>query len=65
MADGTVVHIGENSPEYVAYKLLHDIMSAEGRTFNASSSKQIVDRTYILKTYYQCWQVAKGVEPDL
>lgn len=65
MADSATVHIGENSLEYVAYRLLLDVMTAEGRTFHSGSSKQIVDRAYILKTYHQCWQTVKGVEPDL
>jgi hypothetical protein len=34
MADATVVHIGENSPEQVAYKLLQTIASQETASTN-------------------------------
>jgi hypothetical protein len=28
----TVVHIGENSPEYIAYRLMHEIANIEGKS---------------------------------
>jgi hypothetical protein len=46
MADAPVIHIGENSPEWVAYRLFGDIRGAENR------SK--ADRKYILDTYAEC-----------
>jgi hypothetical protein len=42
-----VVHIGENSPEQVAYNLLKDVAKAEGRSFAkepASTSRTAADR---------------------
>lgn len=63
MADNTTVHIGENSPEYVAYRLFLDVMSAENKTFHSSSTRQAVDRAYILKTYHECRLVVSGVKP--
>ncbi len=53
--DQTVVHIGENSPEKIAYTLFHDVLSAEG-AYNG----QRVDRAYILDTYAECLKAAKG-----
>jgi hypothetical protein len=53
MADNTVVHIGENSPEYVAFKMMHMIMNAENRNEHGHQSNP-VDREWILRTYNQC-----------
>ena len=46
MADQTVVHIGENSPEYVAYKLMLDVMRMEG--------KDLRSKDEILNLYADC-----------
>ncbi len=54
MADEAVVHIGENSPEEVAYKLFRCIGAAEGKTaFNGVPQKG-TDRKWILDTYAEC-----------
>lgn len=46
MADkDAVVHIGENSPEGVAYKLYKDIIQRE---------EEIPDRQFILDLYAEC-----------
>jgi len=46
MADAPVVHIGENSPEFVAYRLMEKIFAVEkGETRN---------RKTILNTYAAC-----------
>lgn len=63
MADNTTVHIGENSPEQVAYKLLHDVMTAEDRTLHGAGSTKRADRDYILTTYQQCRRVVAGMDP--
>ena len=52
MAD-SVVHIGENSPEQVSYKLMRDIMVAEGKDWSS------VDRPYLLSLYVQCLNAVK------
>lgn len=49
MADSTVVHIGENSPEEVAFKLFSEIVTVE--IHNAGGK---MDRDWILNTYAQC-----------
>ena len=54
MADQPVVHIGENSPEQVAYRLLRDIMMSEQK------SLKDVDRNYLLDTYSECWRAVRG-----
>ena len=46
MADDAVVHTGGNTPEQVAYKLLHDIAAIEG--------KALPDRRWLLDTYAEC-----------
>ena len=57
MADNNVVHIGENSPEQVAYKLLVDIARAEG---NYAQMRFTADRQYILDTYAEALHAVKG-----
>jgi hypothetical protein len=46
MADKPVVHIGENSPEYVAYQLMREVFQLE--------APQKVDRKMYLDTYAEC-----------
>jgi hypothetical protein len=46
MADKPVVHIGENSPEYVAYKLMLDIIRIEGKERHSKDD--------ILNLYAEC-----------
>ena len=60
MAD-TVVHMGENSPEYVAYKLLVDIANVENKTLHRGN--EAATREYILTTYAQCFRVVRGLDP--
>lgn len=61
MTDNTVVKFGENSPEYVAYRLLQDIKVAEGIGYNTSSGRNNVDRKWILETYAECLAAVQGV----
>lgn len=54
MADrSAVVHLGENSPEYVAWKLYEHVMQVENdrRPFN---------RKYLLDTYAECLDTVRG-----
>jgi hypothetical protein len=53
MADNTVVHIGENSPEQVAYRLFTHISQIENRALYASGDNP-ADREWVLRTYQQC-----------
>lgn len=47
----TVVHIGENSPEQVAFNLLHVVANIENKTLMPGSG---VDRKWVLDTYAEC-----------
>jgi len=56
MADGTsIVHIGENSPEQVAYRLLQTIASNEKNSlFSSKPEGATADRKWLLDTYAEC-----------
>jgi hypothetical protein len=53
MADAPVVHIGENSPEQVAFNLMKAVLIAEKQLNSA-------DRKTILDTYSECLDAVKG-----
>jgi hypothetical protein len=55
MANETVVHIGENSAEHVAWKLYHDVMAAEGKNIRENTRK------YLLDTYAECLIATKNL----
>jgi hypothetical protein len=56
MADASVVHIGENSPEKVALILLKEIASVERKVFHSqpSGGTTTADRKWILDTFAEC-----------
>ncbi len=54
MADSTAVHLGENSPEYIAYRLMQDVMRSEKRQNYEDSKGTLADRKYLLDTYAEC-----------
>ncbi len=56
MTDQTTVHIGENSPEQVAFKLMSLVAEVEGRE-NYAHGAHPMDREWILRTYAQCLAV--------
>jgi hypothetical protein len=60
MADAPVVHIGENSPENIAYKLMHDLMRAERRTFYHGTNDTVADRAYTIALYSECLAAVRG-----
>lgn len=61
MADQPVVHIGENSPEEVAYKLMGTIASNEGKTLRSTTSGAAsADRKWLLDTYTECLMAVRG-----
>jgi hypothetical protein len=64
MADSaSVIHIGENSPEHVAYKLMERIAAIERKslhnTENLRAGASAADRKWILDTYAECLKAAK------
>ena len=62
MADTPIVHIGENSPEHVAYRLLRDIAHVEDKLLDRSEKNptKVADRKWILDTYAECLRAARG-----
>jgi hypothetical protein len=64
MADAPAVHIGENSPEQIAYKLLLDIQRIEQKAFHKgdlSAGWSTADRAWILNTYAECLRATTGL----
>jgi hypothetical protein len=65
MADNTTVHIGENSPEHVALKLLDHISHVERKSLSATEPSGLkegwtkADRAWILNTYGKCIRTVK------
>ena len=62
MGDTSIVHVGENSPEYVAFRLMEKIAASEGRIFNdrPNGTYQSADREWILSTYRECLSAVLG-----
>jgi hypothetical protein len=54
VTERTEVHIGENSPEEVAFKLLYEIAEAEGMQMRLAANSKKPDRQWILDTYAEC-----------
>jgi hypothetical protein len=66
MAGEPVVHIGENSPEQVAYRLLEHVAAAEGFHLRRSPSElKLPDRKWLLETYAACINAVKNPEYHL
>ncbi|GES47130.1 hypothetical protein RsS62_63820 [Rhizobium dioscoreae] len=64
MADKSDVHIGENSPEQVAFKLFEMVASVEKKvTFGGGhlqSGWSPADKNYILTTYGECLSTVRN-----
>ncbi len=62
MADAPIVHIGDNSPEGVAFKLLREIATSEKKTLMGIhlGNGAAVDRKWILDTYAECLTASRG-----
>lgn len=62
MAGEQVVHIGENSPEQVAYRLFHHIVDVEDKKLHASrdQASKVADRKWILETFAQCMNAVRN-----
>jgi hypothetical protein len=52
-----VVHIGENSPEQIAYKLLLLIASKEGKLIDECATE---NRKWLLDTYAECLRTVQN-----
>jgi hypothetical protein len=63
MSDTPVVHIGENSPEEVAFKLMEKVARLEKKIFYHSSERtqdSTADRQWLLDTYAECLHAVRG-----
>jgi hypothetical protein len=62
MADAPVVHIGENSPQEIAYKLMRDIARVEDKLLERSEKNpgKVANRKWILDTYMECLNAVRG-----
>lgn len=59
MADAPVVHMGENSPEHVAFKLMHIVADVENRKLFSTQKDTPADRKWLLDTYAECLQAVR------
>jgi hypothetical protein len=59
MADEAVVHIGENSPEYVAFLLMRVIADVEGVKLYGGD-RQAAQRQWVLDTYAECLRTVRA-----
>lgn len=62
MADAPVVHIGENSPEEVAFRLYRIVGHSEKKVATSGFAESGTDRKYILDTYAECLLAVKHPE---
>lgn len=60
MSDAKIVNTGENTPEYVAFKLFEMVMQTEGKVHYKSDKHAQVDRKYLLDTYAECMLAVKA-----
>jgi hypothetical protein len=60
VADPTVIHTGENSPEYIAFRLLYEIANAERKGLERNGVSDKADRAWILDTYGECLTAVRG-----
>ena len=63
MADQPAMHIAENTPEHIAYRLLKDVMNLERMTLNAEppTGWKTATRAYVLDTYLECIDAVRGL----
>ena len=54
MADVPIIHMSENSPEQVAFKLLREVASLEGKKAFGAPSGTAIDRKWLLDAYAEC-----------
>jgi len=55
MSDTTILHTGENSPQYIAFRLLQEVAYAEKKElWKGASAAEKPDRKWILDTYSEC-----------
>jgi hypothetical protein len=60
VAEAAEVHLGENSPEGIAFKLLYEVAEAEGMQLRHAAGSKKPDRQWILDTYAECIMAVKA-----
>jgi len=60
MSDAPVVHIGENSPEEVAYKLLLLVARADKTPLFGGTGAAFPTHKWILDTYAECIKTVRN-----
>lgn len=62
MSEMAVVHIGENSPEYVAFRLMQEVLQVENKLLHPSeeSPQKVASRKLILDTYAECLNAVRN-----
>lgn len=59
MADAPSIHTSENSPEYVAYRLLLNVAYVEDKKIAPSTLVGKADRKWLLDTYAECLKAVR------
>jgi hypothetical protein len=59
VADIPIVHIGENSPENIAFKMMNLIAAVESKEPYGHGENPMT-REWIFKTYAQCRRIVNG-----
>jgi hypothetical protein len=63
MAENLKVHMGEGSPENVAFKLFQEIAYAEDvNTHHGPGGSKKPDQEWILDTYARCRRAVMGID---
>ena len=54
MAGTSIIHIAENTPEHVAYKMMRDVFLVENKTFDDLTRDEYLDM------FDECLEAVKG-----
>ena len=60
MVDHSVLQIGENSPEHVAYRLMERIADVEGVSLSKAGKEKLATRKWILDVYAESLDAVKA-----
>lgn len=54
MSGSSIIHIAENSPEHIAYKMMRDVFVVENKPFDSLTRDEYLD------TFEECLEAVKG-----
>lgn len=60
MVDHSILQIGENSPEHVAYRLMERIADVEGVSLSKAGKEKLATRKWILDVYAESLDAVKA-----